>query len=120
MRFTMPVLFPSQLLVFLRFLGYFFSHAYDKMAWNRLYVVCEEYVTNYFKYGRKDLLQGFCWFCIDVRQKQVCCMFSDAGKPFNPEKYADKSPGLCLVTSLLHNRYRWYRHRNYFCIKLVV
>ena len=119
MRFTIPVLFSFQLLLFLRALGRFSSRVGDKMRWNRLYVVCEEYVTNFFKYGKKGCSQRFCWFRIDIKKEGICCMFRDAGRRFNPVEHVGESPGLRLITRLLDNRYRWYRNRNYFCIKMV-
>lgn len=118
MRFTIPVLFPSQLSLFLSVLGRFLSCVQDKMVWDRLCVVCEEYVTNFFKYGRRESLQRFCWFRIEVRGRQIRCLFSDAGNRFNPVEHVGKSPGLCLMTRLLPNGYRWYHNRNYFCIKV--
>ena len=119
MRFTIPVLFSSQLLLFLRALGRFSNRFCDKMCWNRLCVVCEEYVTNFFKYGLKDCPQRYCWFRIEVKRRQVRCLFSDGGRRFNPVEHVGKSPGLRLITRLLGHHYRWQNNRNYFCIKMV-
>lgn len=117
MRFTIPVLFSSQLLLFLRLLGRFSRRVCDKKMWDRLCVVCEEYVTNFFKYGSKCRWQRLCWFRIDVKEQQIRCLFSDDGQRFNPIEHVGKSPGLRLITQLLGNHYRWHNNRNYFCIK---
>ena len=117
MRFTIPVLFSSQLMLFLRFLRRCSCCVCDKMMWDRLCVVCEEYVTNFFKYGRKCRLQHLCWFRIDVEKQQIRCLFSDAGRRFNPIEHVGESPGLRLITRLLCNQYRRQNNRNYFCIK---
>ena len=119
MRFTIPVLFSSQLLLFLRALGHFSHRICDKMLWDRLCVVCEEYVTNFFKYGRKGRSKPCCWFRIEIKGKQVRCLFSDTGRRFNPIEHIGKSPGLRLITQLLDHRYRWQHNRNYFYIKMV-
>ena len=119
MRFTIPILFSSQLLLFLRALGRFSSRICDKMLWNRLCVVYEEYVTNFFKYGQKGRFQRYCWFRIEIKGKYICCLFSDAGKRFNPVEHVGKSPGLRLITQLLPGHYRWQQGRNYFHIKMV-
>ena len=89
MRFTIPILFSSQLLLFLRALGRLSRRLCDKMQWDRLCVVCEEYVTNFFKYGRQGRLQRYCWFRIEIKGKQIRCLFSDAGKRFNPIEHQD-------------------------------
>lgn len=117
MRFTIPVLFSSQLMLFLRFLRRFSRRVCNKAIWDRLCVVCEEYITNFFKYGRKCRLQHLCWFRIEFGQQQIRCLFSDAGRRFNPIEHVGESPGLRLITRLLSNRYRWQNNRNYFCIK---
>lgn len=119
MRFTLPVLFPSQLLFFLRILNaLFLRHICDKMKWYRFYIVCEEYITNFFKYGRKRHSLCFCWFRITIEENQIGCLFKDAGMCFNPEKYVPNCLGLRLMTQLLVSRYRWCRGCNYFCVKL--
>ena len=119
MRFTIPVLFSFQLSLFLRILGRLSHHSCDKLLWNRLCVVCEEYVTNFFKYGRKPRSQRLCWFRIAIKKQQVRCWFSDAGRRFDPIEHAGESPGLRLMTQLLPVRYRWQNNRNYFYIKMV-
>ena len=119
MRFTIPVLFSFQLSLFLRILGRLSHHTCDKLLWNRLCVVCEEYVTNFFKYGRKRRWQRCCWFRIEIKKHQVRCLFSDAGRRFNPIEHVGESPGLRLITQLLPGHYRWQQGRNYFYIKMV-
>ena len=119
MRFTIPILFSSQLLLFLRILGRFSNHSCDKALWDRLCVVCEEYVTNFFKYGRKNQSKPFCWFRVEFKKKQIYGLFSDPGGRFNPKEHVGESPGLRLMTQLLQCRYRWQHNRNYFRIKMV-
>ena len=119
MRFTIPILFPSQLLLFLRALGYFSNRLCDKMLWNRLCVVCEEYVTNFFKYGRQAYSRHHCWFRIEIKRNQIRCLFSDAGRRFNPIEHIGKSSGLRLITQLLDPHYRWQHNRNYFYVRMV-
>ena len=119
MRFTIPVLFSFQLSLFLRVLGCLSRHICDKLLWDRLCVVCEEYVTNFFKYGRENHSQRYCWFRIEIKKHRIRCLFSDAGKRFNPIEHVGESPGLRLITQLLPGCYRWQHSRNYFAIKLV-
>ena len=54
---------------------------------------------------------------VEFEQQQIRCLFSDAGRRFNPVEHIGESPGLRLITQLLHNQYRWQNNRNYFCIK---
>ncbi len=119
MRFTIPVLFSSQLMLFLRFLRHFSSRICDQMMWDRLCVVCEEYITNYFKYGRKCRLQYLCWFRIEIGERQIRCLFSNVGWRFNPAEHVKEGLGLRLITQLLTHQYRWFHDHNYFSIKMI-
>jgi|GEM_PF-4117931 len=78
--------------------------------WKRLYVVCEEWFTNCFKYGGKPK----CWIrCQRYRNTPVVCLI-DNGSAFNPFAKNDRALGLRLMTKLLKAKYRRFAGKNVF------
>ena len=116
---SMSLFFPIIGISFFRFTFKCFRSVYFrsliKEDWDRLYIVCEEFLTNFFKYGKRKLFH-FCWFTFLFKKEKLVFVLFYKGARFDPRNIRQMTLGLKLMTSLLDCKYRYWKNRNYFCI----
>jgi len=86
-------------------------------VYKKFCIVSEEYVTNFFKYARKNATQSS-WFIGKSDRKCFIGGFYDNGLKFNPFEKVSEGLGLRLMTSLLGCRYR--RMNGFNCFRFYV
>ena len=84
---------------------------------DRLYVVCEEWFTNYLKYGNSEKCPT-CWIRIQKYKTFFYITLINNGVAFNPFICQEGSVGLRLMTKLLKTKYRRFQKKNIFEINL--
>ena len=85
----------------------------DKEIFQKFYIVTEEYITNFFKYG-KGKLEQVCWFIGQKLGNTFVGCFLVYGSPFNPFDVYPNAIGIRLMTALFYSRYRYLNGFNCF------
>ena len=85
--------------------------------WLRLYVITEEYVTNFIKYGNLNEKQS-CWISAQRFPTRIVVTLFDKGQVFDPFIERKNSVGLPLMTKLLPAKY--IRKKNFNIFKLAI
>lgn len=81
--------------------------------WLKLYVVLEEYVTNFIKYGKLNKKQS-CWIRAQSFPSRIVVTLFDKGQAFDPFIERKNSVGLHLMTKLLPSKYIRKKELNVF------
>lgn len=105
-----------QLKVAYRLLHFRHRHRYSPTLWLRIYIVTEEYLTNFLKYGKISSQQR-CRMGIRLRPDVCCLFFSDNAPAFNPCHHQAGDLGLRLLTTLGETRYRYIFGKNHLQIR---
>ena len=102
-------------------LSVFFNALYEgclgKEVCQKFYIVSEEYITNFFKYGKKKSDQVVWFVGQEWKDKFVGC-FLDNGDPFDPFDVYSNAVGVRLMTALFYSRYR--RLNGFNCFRFYI
>lgn len=104
-----------QLKITCRLLHFRYRHRYSPTLWSRIYIVAEEYLTNFLKYGKISSQQR-CRMGIRLHPNACYLFFSDNAPAFNPCNHQPGDLGLRLLTSLGQTRYRYLFGKN--CLQI--
>ncbi len=90
-----------------------------KSQWKRLYIVLEEYITNFIKYGKIDKTDK-CWLRMQRYGDKILVCLMDNSKAFDPFVANTNALGIRLMTGLLESKYRRQRGMNVFLLNVPV